>query len=49
MIHHYTYVYLLTHPFTVDSTIIYNLHTTLATLTFVACQVGFRIVVDTAG
>ena len=50
MIHHYTYAYSLTHPFTVDSMIIYNLHTTLATLTLsVACQVGFWIVVDTAG
>ena len=48
MIQHYTYAYSLTHPFIVDSVIIYNLHATLATLTFIACQVGFQIV-DMAG
>ena len=42
MIHHYSYAYSLTHPFTVDSTIIYNLHTTLATLTFV-CSLSSRL------
>ena len=45
MIHHYIHAHSLAYPFSVDSRIIYNPYTTLATLTLpssVACPVSFE-------
>ena len=50
MIHQYIHAHSLAHPFSVDSLIIYNPYTTLATFTFI-CSLSstLRIVVDMAG